>query len=124
MLFRFNRDYMIKFSGKESGKMKVVIAEKPDQAAKLAAPFKRKKQQGYIQVEPNDFFPNGAYFTWAVGHICELLPPEEYDPAWKKWNIQTLPIIPVNFTYRVMKSKAKQFSIINQLIKKKEVTEI
>lgn len=104
--------------------MKVIIAEKPDQAMKLAAPFRSKKSQGYIEVAPDPLFPNGAFFTWAVGHICELLPPEEYNPSWKSWRIDTLPIIPEQFTYRVMRSKAKQFTIIKNLLRKPEVSEI
>lgn len=91
---------------------------------KLAAPFKSKKSQGYIEVAPHSLFPKGAYFTWAVGHICELLPPEEYNPSWKKWRIDTLPIIPEHFSYRVMRSKSKQYTIIKNLLRKPEVTEI
>lgn len=40
--------------------MKIVIAEKPDQPAKLAAPFSFIKKTGYFEVKPNSFFPNGA----------------------------------------------------------------
>lgn len=104
--------------------MKVVIAEKPDQASKLAAPFKPKKQQGFLEVPPQQAFPKGAYFTWAVGHICELLSPEEYNPSWKRWSLGTLPMVPDQFKYKVMKSKAKQFQVIKQLLKKPEVTEV
>ncbi len=104
--------------------MKVIIAEKPDQAMKLAAPFPYKKKDGYLEVAPNSFFPDGAYFTWAVGHICELLSPEEYNEAWKKWSVATLPMIPEKFQYKVTKSKAKQFYTIRDLLKKPEVKEI
>lgn len=104
--------------------MKVIIAEKPDQAMKLAAPFKYKKKDGYIEVAPNSYFPNGAFFTWAVGHICELLSPEEYNDAWKKWSVAALPMIPEKFQYKVTKSKAKQFYTIRDLLKKSEVKEI
>ncbi|WNC12787.1 DNA topoisomerase III [Brevibacillus brevis] len=104
--------------------MKVVIAEKPDQAMKLASPFPHKKQQGYLEVRPNRLFPNGAFFTWAVGHICELVPPEAYNPAWKKWSLQTLPLIPPTFRHQVMRSKAKQFGIIKQLLRRSDVKEI
>ncbi|WP_028402778.1 DNA topoisomerase III [Ectobacillus panaciterrae] len=104
--------------------MKVIIAEKPDQAMKLAAPFKYKKKDGYIEVAPNSYFPNGAFFTWAVGHICELLSPEEYNDAWKKWSVAALPMIPERFQYKVTKSKAKQFYTIRDLLKKSEVKEI
>ncbi|MCP8968872.1 DNA topoisomerase III [Ectobacillus ponti] len=104
--------------------MKLVIAEKPDQAMKLAAPFRPKKKDGYAEVAPNELFPEGAYFTWAVGHICELLPPEEYNESWKRWTLGTLPMIPEAFQYKVMKSKSKQFYIIKDLLKKPEVKEI
>ncbi|MDF2680007.1 MAG: topoisomerase [Brevibacillus sp.] len=101
--------------------MKVVIAEKPDQAMKLASPFPHRKQQGYLEVHPNRLFPKGAFFTWAVGHVCELVPPEAYNPAWKKWSIQSLPLIPETFRHQVMRSKAKQFGIIKQLLKRSDV---
>ncbi|MDG4656224.1 DNA topoisomerase III [Ectobacillus antri] len=104
--------------------MKVLIAEKPDQAMKLAAPFTYKKRDGYIEVAPNSYFPNGAYFTWAVGHICELLAPEEYDASWKRWSVTTLPMIPQAFQYKVTKSKAKQFNVIRGLLKRSEIKEI
>ncbi|KAB2338214.1 DNA topoisomerase III [Cytobacillus depressus] len=104
--------------------MKIVIAEKPDQAAKLAAPFSFSKKAGYFEVKPNTYFPNGALITWAIGHLCELKPPEEYNPAWKKWSLETLPIIPERFEYRVTKTKYKQFNIIKTLLKRPDVSEI
>ncbi|MGO4889342.1 DNA topoisomerase III [Anaerobacillus sp. MEB173] len=104
--------------------MKLIIAEKPDQGAKLAAPFKSKKHQGYIEIFANSIFPQGAYITWAVGHICQLLNPEEYDPSWKKWSMNNLPIIPAKFQYKVMRSKGKQFQLIKKLLHSPKVTEI
>jgi DNA topoisomerase III len=104
--------------------MKVVIAEKPDQGATLAKPFPHRKKQGYIEIQPNEIFPNGAYVTWAVGHLFGLQAPEKYDGKWKKWSIDDLPIIPARFQYELSRAKSKQFSIIKQLLHKKEVTEI
>ena len=104
--------------------MILVIAEKPDQAAKLAAPFSFTKKAGYLEVKPNTYFPNGALITWAIGHLCELKAPEEYNPSWKKWTLETLPIIPDRFEYKVTKSKYKQFNIIKALVKRPDVREI
>ncbi|MEJ3719729.1 MULTISPECIES: DNA topoisomerase III [Paenibacillus] len=104
--------------------MKLIIAEKPDQGAKLASPFKHKKQQGYIEISPNDTFPKGALVTWAVGHVCELVPPEEYDPSLKKWSLDTLPILPEKFRHRVSPSKAKQFQVIKSLLMRPDIKEI
>ena len=104
--------------------MKLIIAEKPDQGRTLASIFKTKKQQGYIEIMPNDIFPNGAYMTWAIGHLTELVPPEKYNPEWKKWTLDTLPMIPERFQYQVTKDKVKQYSIIKKLVNDPKVTEI
>ncbi|KQL54868.1 DNA topoisomerase III [Heyndrickxia shackletonii] len=104
--------------------MKLIIAEKPDQGLKLASPFSYTKKDGYVEISPNQWFPNGALLTWAIGHLCELVPPEEYDPKWKKWSLETLPIIPNHFQHRVTKSKWKQFNIIKGFVNRKDIDEI
>ena len=104
--------------------MKLIIAEKPDQGSTLAAQFKTKKQQGYIEIMPNELFPDGAYVTWAVGHLCQLVSPETYHSKWKKWSMETLPMIPEKFQYEVTRQKAKQFNVVKTLLRKPEVDEI
>lgn len=104
--------------------MKVIIAEKPDQGVTLASIFQTKKHQGYIEIFPNELFPKGAYMTWAIGHLLQLVPPERYRPEWKQWKLEALPIIPERFQYEVEKAKAKQFAIVKELLRKPEVTEI
>jgi DNA topoisomerase-3 len=104
--------------------MKLIIAEKPDQGLTLASVFKMKKQQGYVEILPNELFPKGAFVTWAIGHLCQLVPPEKYDPQWKKWTLQTLPIIPSQFQYEVTKDKWKQFTVIKNLLSDPKVTEV
>lgn len=104
--------------------MKVIIAEKPDQANALVSSFKTRKQSGFIIIEPNKWFPKGGYCTWAVGHLLQLSNPEVYSPAWKKWTLTNLPMIPEKFQFEVIKSKSKQFQIIKKLLQKKEVTEV
>ncbi|MDZ5473167.1 DNA topoisomerase III [Bacillus sp. 31A1R] len=104
--------------------MKLIIAEKPDQGITLASVFKTKKNQGFVEILPNEVFPKGAFVTWAVGHLCQLVPPENYNPSWKKWSLQTLPIFPTQFQYEVTKDKVKQFSIIKKLINHPEISEV
>lgn len=104
--------------------MKIIIAEKPDQGSTLASIFKHKKQNGYIEIFPNQVFPDGAYVTWAIGHICQLVHPEKYNPGWKKWSLENLPILPEQFEYEVTKDKAKQFAVIKKLLSDARVTEI
>jgi DNA topoisomerase III len=104
--------------------MKVIIAEKPDQGAALAKPFPHKKGQGFIEVLPNQLFPQGAYITWAIGHLLQLQSPEKYNSQWKKWSIDSLPMIPEKFKYEVSRSKFKQFNAVKSLLKKPTVSEI
>ncbi|CAH2715564.1 DNA topoisomerase 3 [Neobacillus rhizosphaerae] len=104
--------------------MKLIIAEKPDQGSTLASIFKHKKQNGFIEIFPNDLFPKGAYVTWAIGHICQLVSPEKYQPGWKKWSLDNLPMIPEHFEYEVTKDKAKQFSVVKKLVSNSAVSEI
>ncbi|MED1467973.1 DNA topoisomerase III [Bacillus salipaludis] len=104
--------------------MKLIIAEKPDQGSTLASIFKHKKQNGFIEIFPNEIFKNGAYVTWAIGHICQLVSPEKYQPGWKKWSLESLPMIPEHFEYEVTRDKAKQFAVIKKLISDQAVNEI
>ncbi|MEH7109413.1 DNA topoisomerase III [Bacillus sp. JJ1764] len=104
--------------------MKLIIAEKPDQGSTLASIFKHRKQNGFIEIFPNEVFSKGAYVTWAIGHICQLVQPEKYQPEWKRWSLDNLPIIPSHFEYEVTRDKAKQFSVIKKLVSHPQVTEI
>jgi DNA topoisomerase III len=104
--------------------VKLIIAEKPDQGSTLASIFKHKRQNGFIEVFPNELFPNGAFVTWAIGHICQLVQPEKYQPEWKKWSLTNLPMLPEQFEYEVTKDKAKQFAVIKKLVSDPQVTEI
>ena len=96
--------------------MKLYIAEKPSLARALAAALphaqSQGKHEGYIQLS------NGDVVSWCIGHLLELAEPEEYDPRFKKWQIDHLPIIPEQWQYQPKKNTKKQFNILLKLIKK------
>lgn len=102
----------------------LILAEKPDQGMTLASVFQHKKNQGYIEIFPNELFPEGAYVSWAIGHLCQLVPPENYNPQWKKWTLESLPLLPSQFKYEVTKDKSRQFQIIKRLLARPEVSEV
>jgi DNA topoisomerase-3 len=65
------------------------------------------------------FFEGAQYIiTWAYGHLCDLKEPEDYDPKLKEWSLETLPIVPERFEYKVLKEGAKQFKIIKELLRR------
>ncbi|KRG15379.1 type IA DNA topoisomerase [Lederbergia galactosidilytica] len=95
----------------------VILAEKPSQAKAYADAFTTRKYEGYIEISPCSIFANGAYLTWGVGHLVELKEPHTYNPAWKRWSLESLPILPDHYEFQVAKGKAKQFNIVKKLIR-------
>ena len=93
--------------------MKVCIAEKPSVAREIAAIIGAKnKKDGYLE-------GNGYQVTWTFGHFCTLKMPEDYQPHLKKWDLNTLPILPEKFETKLIKNQGvkKQFAIIKKLCK-------
>lgn len=66
---------------------------------------------------PCKTFPDGATVVWAIGHLAELAPPEKYREEWKKWSIETLPLIPEKFQYVVSKDKVSHFKSVSNYLK-------
>ena len=98
--------------------MKLVITEKPSQAFTYAAVLGVKgKRDGYI--EGKDYL-----FSWCLGHLIEMAPPEAYDKKYAVWRKDDLPIIPAKWKYVVSKEKQVQFNILSGLMNREDVTEV
>jgi DNA topoisomerase-3 len=59
-----------------------------------------------------------------VGHLVELFEPQDYNPAWKKWSFENLPIIPEAYRYKPIKRTEKQLNIIRRLLSEKNIDRI
>ncbi|MCT4776571.1 MULTISPECIES: DNA topoisomerase III [Exiguobacterium] len=104
--------------------MRLIIAEKPSQAQKLAAPYPSKKKKDEIEISSCARFPEGAIVVWAVGHLCELQEPSHYKPEWKSWKYESLPIVPDRFDYRISKGKSKPFQTIKKWLHDRSITDV
>jgi DNA topoisomerase-3 len=94
--------------------MKLCIAEKPSVAKDLAEILGAKiRHDGYFE-------GNGYCVTWTFGHLCSLKDPEDYNPNWKYWKLEDLPIIPAQFGIKIKGDKGveKQFQTIKNLVSK------
>lgn len=80
--------------------MKVVLAEKPSVARDIAK-FLGATSQGKGFLKGDDWT-----VTWAFGHMVELQEPEDYNPKWKSWRLNNLPIIPPEFKLRTRKESS------------------
>jgi len=95
----------------------LVIAEKPSVARDL------------VDALPGSFENNDSYYesedtivTFAVGHLVELINPEDYDDRFKRWRMADLPIVPEEFKLRARDKKAeKQLKVIHKLLKREDV---
>ncbi|WLT30063.1 DNA topoisomerase 3 [Geothrix sp. PMB-07] len=67
---------------------------------------------------------NGLVVTWCVGHLVEALNPEGYDPAWKAWRWDRLPIFPEPFRYVAIPQTRDQFDVVARLLNREDITEV
>lgn len=91
------------------------LCEKPSQAKDIARVLGAKQRNnGY-------FAGDGVMVTWCFGHLLEMATPEDYDPKFKQWRLETLPIIPEKWILKIRKDAKKQYKIIVSLFKKVDV---
>lgn len=95
------------------------IAEKPSVAQEFAKALhiNGKKQDGYLESEH-------SIVTWCVGHLVTMSYPEVYDPALKKWSMETIPFLPSEWKYEVISSVKKQYEIVKRLLNRSDVDTI
>lgn len=95
------------------------IAEKPSVAQEFAKALKlnAKRKDGYLESDE-------AVVTWCVGHLITMSYPEVYDPALRRWSLETLPFLPKEWKYEVIPAVAKQFNIVKELLNRADVETI
>jgi DNA topoisomerase-3 len=96
----------------------LVIAEKPSVARDLAQALGKIKKTG-------DWFENDEYvISSAVGHLVELVMPEELDKKWKSWRLETLPILPEKFELRPIEKTKSKFQELKKLLARKDIDQV
>lgn len=95
------------------------IAEKPSVAQEFAKALKYNtvRRDGYVESDE-------AVVTWCVGHLVTMSYPEEYDPALKRWSLDTLPFIPKDWKYEVIEGVKKQFNVVSGLLNRPDIDTI
>ncbi len=97
---------------------RLILAEKPSVAKDIASALcksldKDASKKGYFECKDKNL-----YITWAIGHLVEI--DDEIAP--RKWSLETLPILPETFKYKVIDKTSNQFKVISKLLK--EVDEV
>lgn len=99
--------------------MRLFIAEKPAVANDIV-----KALGGNFTRHDGWFESDNAIVTNCFGHIIESQPPENYNPEYKAWKVETLPLRLYPVKYQPVESAAKQVKTILELIRRGDVTEI
>lgn len=93
----------------------LIITEKPSVAQEFARILKVSgRQNGYLE--------NESYvITWCVGHLVEMVYPEEYDSKYKKWKLEDLPFLPKDYKYGVIKSVSGQYDVVHKMLHREDI---
>src|SRR5260221_9620445 len=95
---------------------KLIIAEKPSVAADIARAVGGFTRKG-------DYFESDRYvLSSAVGHLLELVVPEEFDVKRGKWSFKNLPVIPPRFGLSPLEKSEQRLNLLLRLMKRKDVT--
>ena len=101
-------------SGIEMSK-KLIVAEKPSVARDIARVLGVKgRGEGFL-------FSDAYVVTWAIGHLVALADPGETDPAWAKWNMAQLPMLPEAIPLKVLPKTKAQFATVKGWMNSPEV---
>ncbi|KAA1171158.1 DNA topoisomerase III [Marinobacter salinexigens] len=96
--------------------MRLYIAEKPSLARAIAAslPGPHQKGQGWIRCGKGD---SAATVSWCIGHLLEPAEPGRYNPRWKKWHLEDLPMFPEKWEVMPKDSVRQQLKVLESLIR-------
>ncbi|WP_101776050.1 DNA topoisomerase III [Pasteurella oralis] len=97
--------------------MKLFLCEKPSQGNDIAKVLgATKRAEGCILSADQRIC-----VTWGIGHLVEQFQPEQYNPTFKRWSFDTLPIIPTQWKLSAKKETKKQYNTVMSLIKKASI---
>ncbi len=95
---------------------KLIIAEKPSVANDIARALGGFTRHG-------DYYESEPYLvSSAIGHLLELVVPEEFEVKRGKWSFANLPVIPPRFALRPLDRTEDRLKLLVRLLKRKDVT--
>jgi DNA topoisomerase-3 len=95
---------------------KLIIAEKPSVANDVARALGGFTRHG-------EYYESDEYvLSSAIGHLLELVAPEQYEVKRGKWSLANLPVIPPHFDLRPIEKNEDRLKVLVKLMKRKDVT--
>ncbi|MBC7780712.1 MAG: DNA topoisomerase III [Proteobacteria bacterium] len=100
-----------------SGKT-LIIAEKPSVANDIA------RVLGGFEKHAEYFESERYVLSSAVGHLLELIVPEEFEVKRGKWSFAQLPVIPPHFGLKPIEKNEDRLKLLVRLLKRRDVTDL
>src|SRR3954471_14152906 len=95
-----------------------VVAEKPAVARDIAKVLgAATRGDGYLH-------GGGSVITWAIGHRVTLAQPHDIDPEWKRWRLDTLPMLPPSWPLVVLPDTRDQFEIVKKILRSPKIDSV
>ncbi|WP_455884042.1 toprim domain-containing protein, partial [Serratia proteamaculans] len=95
--------------------MRLFIAEKPAVAKDIAAALGGGSHKGAYIDCGND------KISWLFGHVLQTVQPEVYNPAYKQWRKEDLPLKLYPPQYEISPDKVDHVNKVIELIKQADV---
>ncbi|MBU1106414.1 MAG: DNA topoisomerase 3 [Candidatus Riflebacteria bacterium] len=93
----------------------LVFAEKPSVGKDIARILGAgRRGEGFL--EGPDYI-----VTWGFGHLVSLGHPEVQNPAWQKWSLENLPMLPQIWKLAVLPSSKQQYENVASLFNREDV---
>ena len=96
----------------------LVITEKPSVARDITGVL------GGFTEHDGYFESDTRVVTFAVGHLFELLSPEEVDEKYKRWTLDALPILPEEFQLKPKQGQSDRIRTIRKLLQRDDVDSV
>ena len=98
--------------------MKLIIAEKRSVSASIASALgATSRADGFYE-------GNNLLVSWCVGHLVSPMAAAGYDPSFRKWHFEDLPILPEPFRYVLAPGKEAAFENLRALMDRPDVDTI
>jgi DNA topoisomerase-3 len=95
----------------------LIITEKPSVARDVTAAL-----GGFSQIEAGYWESDNYLCTFAVGHLVQLVEPEDLDPRYKKWSFELLPLLPESIPLKAIPEHQARLRLIKKLANRSDVS--
>ena len=99
--------------------MRLIVAEKPNQARSIASALGIRGKYLDGSIKGKDIT-----ITWCIGHLVTLALPQDYDPKYKTWKLEDLPIMPKTTILKPIAKTMTQWKTVKALLNSKKFKDI